>query len=544
MAVVVKGTKNADTIYVESGNDTVYGEAGDDKITSAEGKDLIYGGKGNDILTGGSDTDTFVFAKGDGKDIITDATSDDTIKFTDRKNFNGLSFKKEENGDLVVSDNYNDITVQSYSDVDFMLKNKAYNLDWKKSNVFDDTNSDGSIDGAGRMYNVVTGSENKDKITAVSGIANWIDGGAGDDKITGINANDMLAGNAGNDTISASKAKGAVEIYGGEDNDTLTGSAYGDWIEGGTGADVIKGGKGDDTLLGGSHDLSADDGNDTIYGGDGNDKIYGGLGDDKLYGDKGNDTINGGAGNDTIYGGKGADTINAGDGENTIVFSKGGGHDTYVYENGKDTLKFDGIKSSALSYSQVDNDLVISYEKNSSVTVKDYYKDSNSANWDLSIQTKNGKESLKGQTYSISADWENRDALPEEIQTETFVGGVGNDTFNVGKGTFDVTMTGGAGADTFNIYDTWNFDTYWSELGYVAKGADVTITDFSKDDTIILRKGNGENMFAAGQKQWDGEYGYSKFTMFYDVTVDAEGNSTADLSQVMLALEDPTTVKD
>lgn len=203
------------------------------------------------------------------------------------------------------------------------------------SNVFDQFDQDGKpLEGEenGRVYEEVVGNEEKDKITTKKGNPSWVNAGNGDDVITGVNAFDMLAGNKGNDTISAAKATGAVEIYGGEDNDTLTGSAHNDWVAGNEGNDSIKGGKGDDTLLGGDHNKGSEDGNDVIYGEDGNDVILGGLGAD---------TITGGAGANTIihHNGDGNDVINLTKGEN-FTLKVDNIYEIKIADNKKDVLVY------------------------------------------------------------------------------------------------------------------------------------------------------------------------------------------------------------
>ena len=74
------------------------------------------------------------------------------------------------------------------------------------SNVFDQFDQNGKpLEGEenGRVYEEVVGNEEKDKITTKKGNPSWVNAGNGDDVITGVNAFDMLAGNKGNDTISA-----------------------------------------------------------------------------------------------------------------------------------------------------------------------------------------------------------------------------------------------------------------------------------------------------------------------------------------------------
>ena len=78
-------------------------------------------------------------------------------------------------------------------------------------------------------------------------------------------------------------------LNGGSGNDNLTGSALADTISGGAGNDTLDGGSGDDMLFG-------EAGADTLKGGAGNDKLDGGAGEDKLTGGAGADIFKFGAG--------------------------------------------------------------------------------------------------------------------------------------------------------------------------------------------------------------------------------------------------------
>jgi Ca2+-binding RTX toxin-like protein len=104
-----------------------------------------------------------------------------------------------------------------------------------------------------------------------------IDGGKGDDDIT-------VDKNVHSDLI----------LHGGDGNDLIQGGSGNDGISGDEGDDIITGGAGNDYLWGNG-------GDDTIHGGAGNDYIWGDGGDDRLYGGAGRDTIEGGAGSDFIY---------------------------------------------------------------------------------------------------------------------------------------------------------------------------------------------------------------------------------------------------
>jgi Ca2+-binding RTX toxin-like protein len=112
----------------------------------------------------------------------------------------------------------------------------------------------------------------------------------------------------GNDRVTISTAVAtSAAINGGDGNDTITGGAGDDIVNGHTGNDSIKGGAGNDLLIG-------LDGNDTIDGGIGDDNLYGSQGIDKLTGYSGNDYLDGGSEVDSLYGGYGHDELVGGDG--------------------------------------------------------------------------------------------------------------------------------------------------------------------------------------------------------------------------------------
>src|SRR6185503_6766452 len=155
----------------------------------------------------------------------------------------------------------------------------------------------------------------------------------------------------GRDTIDASKSNVTLAIYGGGNNDTLTGSQAGDNIAGGSGDDTIKGEGGVDHLYGDSgininlatrvlsvptsnesKHPNADNlavGNDTIHAGTGLDIVLGdhGVIDQSAgtlrilntgnvtrvatmrFGEGGNDVINGNEDRDLLIGGFGEDKI-------------------------------------------------------------------------------------------------------------------------------------------------------------------------------------------------------------------------------------------
>ena len=141
----------------------------------------------------------------------------------------------------------------------------------------------------------------------------------------------VVLGSAGNDIIRGqASASGSDALQGGAGNDRLTGGTGPAAIAGGAGNDVVVSGPGNDTILGGAgHDnVRSDGGQDFIDGGAGNDGLSGDGADDVIEGGPGNDAIAGGDGNDTLTGGTGRDTITGNTGDdaiNSVDSSRDGG---------------------------------------------------------------------------------------------------------------------------------------------------------------------------------------------------------------------------
>lgn len=150
-------------------------------------------------------------------------------------------------------------------------------------------------------------------------LAHWIKGGDGDDHLSArIDGGSRIEGGAGNDIITGREF--ADFLRGGDGNDSILGGGGGDDINGNTGDDTINGGAGEDWVSGGQN-------NDLLLGGAGNDLVLGNIGNDTIYGDSGNDTLRGGQHNDFIFGGDGNDWISGDLGDDTIT--GGAGADTF-----------------------------------------------------------------------------------------------------------------------------------------------------------------------------------------------------------------------
>lgn len=206
-----------------------------------------------------------------------------------------------------------------------------------------------------------------------------IDGGTGNDVLTGSEFADLLFGGEGNDTLNG--GAGNDVLRGGDGNDSLNGGTGDDQVHetgvskltlsntsmSGLGKDKLAsielasviGTAGNDTLnaksFSGAVFLNGLAGNDALTGGKGNDTILGGDGNDKISGGSGNDAIDAGAGKDVVKGDAGDDTILGGDGDDSLLGSAG--NDSLAGQSGRDSLK--GEAGDDLLIGGTDNDSLL-----------------------------------------------------------------------------------------------------------------------------------------------------------------------------------------
>ena len=242
--------------------DLIDGLSGNDYIDGSGGNDTLYGGMGDDTLYGGDDNDFLDnnTSTGSGNDSLVGGGGNDTI----------FAFQD----DTIDAGDGNDL-IRVWSD-------QAYTLQGGRGT---DTISVASfLWMIGRNFSL---AENGIEIIEANG--REIRGGAFNNNLnfSGIRLNrvQFIELQEGDDTVSGLGM--AIDVRGGDGNDSLSGSL---------GNDTFAGGSGDDILLGG-------DGNDIL--------------DPNDFQATGNDFLSGGAGNDTILAYQN-DTIEAGDGDDLI----------------------------------------------------------------------------------------------------------------------------------------------------------------------------------------------------------------------------------
>lgn len=411
-ADIITGSSNADSLSGLGGNDGLAGLEGQDQIDGGAGADLLLGGAGRDTILGGDGSD-FIFGAGTGD--LTYPTSTQTLPHVAEgpeiaRGFDWVAYHAGIDGNGIPTIMLKGARISPVSDDPGNLIDGGIGDDWISGGPGKDTVRGGAdnddIEGLGHD-DILFGDAGSDTISGdgialggypgtVAGVQHGndvIDGGAGNDSLTGQGGSDQIYGGVGNDSLWGDDidvrftpyanhgsdylygGDGADEATGGGGDDTLIGGEgndqlIADWnpaklpgehhgsdvLEGGNGADYLEGGGRDDTLLGGIGDdmlwgdaalaglTSAHTGADYLDGGDGTDAIVGGGKSDTLYGASGNDSLFGdGAGtaaddqgDDLIDGGAGNDTLEGAGGADAL--SAGAGNDLLEGGDGNDTL--------------------------------------------------------------------------------------------------------------------------------------------------------------------------------------------------------------
>ena len=382
-ADLLNGGGGADLLKGRAGNDSLYGGGGNDLIHGGPGNDVLQGQGGIDSLHGDSGDDQLVWRLGDSSDLLDGGPDADLVHVLGDSRNNQVSVSQSVSSQLQISDTSGTITIEdtiSRVQVD--------------AGAGRDTVSIGTIDRVSTVMLTVYGQGGRDTIDAggrdLGAVRLLVDGGSGNDTITGSNEDDSLLGGAGADVVlsrggddtvhggsgndSLDGGAGEDELWGGgghdvlegrdgrdeldggdgndllighsgddtldgsAGNDTLNGSSGNDRLNGDAGRDTLLGGGGDDTLNGGTDDdfLVGNAGDDVILAGHGNDRASGGSGADSILGDDGHDTLDGGSGNDLLAGGDGSDRLNSRTGDDTLL--GGDGEDTLLGGNGRDLL--------------------------------------------------------------------------------------------------------------------------------------------------------------------------------------------------------------
>jgi Ca2+-binding RTX toxin-like protein len=312
---LISATNDEDMVEITWGNDTVMLGDGDDVLWDRDGNsaygndiwlpsnDLIYGGKGRDLIQAGRGADTI--DGGDGWDTVDYRYSKAAIVVDLAKGLGGGSSLSGSAGDVLRR--IEQIEGSRYSDT-IKAGSGAHVLNGGDGN---------DVLHGGGSGSTLRGDAGNDTLFALA-TGGTFDGGDGFDTLSWIKmgqgvrigysdreAPGLLAAQAGNniEEVVGTHFADKIRIAGfGDASERLHGMNGNDWLSTNIGDDTIYGGNGHDTLLSGGDD-------DLLFGDAGNDALGGGSHDDRLFGGAGNDSLIGGQGADTMTGGSGADVF-------------------------------------------------------------------------------------------------------------------------------------------------------------------------------------------------------------------------------------------
>ncbi|MFC7498786.1 beta strand repeat-containing protein [Enterovirga sp. GCM10030262] len=193
-------------------------------------------------------------------------------------------------------------------------------------------------DSSGLTFVIYGRLPGNDVVRAGSAIGQTINGGRGEDMLSGLGGADRLIGHGGADVLE-----------GGSGNDRLFGGAGRDAASYATAAAAVTvrltatagqntGAAGTD-VLNSIEDVIGSGFADSLYGTAGINRLEGGAGDDVLSGYAGKDALLGGAGDDVLRGGGGVDTMTSGLGDDIIYVQQAGDAAIELADQGYDQVK-------------------------------------------------------------------------------------------------------------------------------------------------------------------------------------------------------------
>ncbi len=530
--VMIFGGAGKDSINnVNSSNVTINGDAGDDLISNWADSVEIFGGAGNNTIRNFDSTEIFMSAL-DGDDYIDNAGD---LNFIDAGDGNNLVDNVGAGVSISAgggSDTINNIGVQTeiYSGAgndEIFTKGDSVIASAGAGNDSLE-NQDGSkisIDmGAGEDFvesfgdlNTINAGEDDDIINNI-GDKNSLDAGNGDDYVENIGNSNTIKGGKGDDYILNIGDKNFVD--GGAAQDYIVSAGDENTLNGGKGNDIIdlqdgsntvikyNSGDGDDIILGfgdtdsldisGAEFSSVKSGEDILFTiGEGSIllkeaassgeilfdesksikkvKLVGNSRNNSLVGGKKNDTLNGGRGNDTLTGGKGKD-----------IFVYSAGKDVIADYSAQDKIS---VASAYENFSVSGSDLIFTFGKNNSLTVKNGAGKAVNLNSVVNFYTADGVFDKGKKSVTLSADTKNFSAknysnLATIDGSETNSASItGNSKGNFIRAGYSSTIAGGKGKDT--IFGGDGSDIFIYNKG---DGKDV-IENYGEGDIISLGSG-------------------------------------------------------
>lgn len=260
---------------LQGGRDQLFGGAGDDMLEGGGGGDTLRGGGGADRLEGNSGSDS-LFGEAGGDVLVVDLDPAYITGTVDR--FDG-------HGDPTTVDSAIDrvLIAGTEGDDTLLMGESVLSNGSRRLLVQRSTTGVATVLRSTVEWRVGVGDPalalNTPRIDQFH-----LAGLGGNDTIRLANAAELGAGTETPDLAALGRASSGwvMVVEGGQGNDQLSGSAQRDYIDGGAGSDRLYGQDGDDQIWGDTGQGQAGD-IDQLFGGRGNDDLYGGSGRNELF---------------------------------------------------------------------------------------------------------------------------------------------------------------------------------------------------------------------------------------------------------------------
>jgi Ca2+-binding RTX toxin-like protein len=373
------------SLFNGDGNDTIksierlIGSGEDDTLTGNDAANVLGGGLGDDDLSAGTGDDLFLYTGG--LDTIRGGADSDTIDLT------GFGFAV----DIDLSDSDNAVLSGLTNSWQTGISRVLVTLP--------DLDVENAI---GTLFD--------DRISGTDA-ANLLAGGAGNNTIYGLDGDDVFTYGGGFDTW-----------YGGGGRDTATFATRVDPVNVNLGSGIAFSGDGQTHLanLTSIEDVVGTVGADVLHGNSADNRIEGLSGNDNLRGNGGNDLLSGSDGDDTLIGDAGADTLIGG--------------------AGIDTADYSG-----------DNSVAINIDLDQGIGLGGHAEGDVLSGIEILIGTSNGDTFLGGAAGEHLIGNAGSDTLMGLDGNDTLEGGIGADMLDGGLGSDVVTYANADSAVTVNL---------------------------------------------------------------------------------------------
>jgi Ca2+-binding RTX toxin-like protein len=451
----IDGGSGADTIQAGDGANTIKGGSENDGITSGAGIDLVSGGAGNDTITTNAENDSV--NGGEGADTMNlGAGAADTVDYLERSvniyaDLNGVPSGAgcfPNSGGSCEGDNISGTeNLTGGNGNDLLVGNGSANVLKGGKGA---TDGDDDLRG-GLGADDLIGGDGYDRVSyrdRTNGVTVTLDGQAGDGE-SGENDNvrgdiERVEGGGGNDSLTGSDQRN--DLYGLAGDDALEGLLGPDLMEGGDGEDTVSYASRSGNITVTNDGTAANDGEtgegdnvgpdvENLTGGSGNDRLttvdVAGVGVvNELRGGPGNDRLDGGRGSDDIFGGSENDVVvyTGRPAAETVVFQADGSRNDGT---GVVDVKVDDLSCAVQS-------TIVSAERDLIAEDIEGVEGGQERNVLIATSTA-GADFVGGDGPDILVGAQRADLLQGGAGDDVICGGAGNDV-----------ISGGAGADGIN----------------------------------------------------------------------------------------------